>query len=153
MTYGSGILQSIYSGTFDSYSGGQIYACDFYYWNATSSGSAGAGVSLFVNYNWNHTCQTGLKHYFFRIGDGINTDATCQQQLTTTPYNCNGSIVKSGLQSGSGFVLLNNLAAGTTYRLGMEVEMGVWETSQSYSFNMATNIYAQFTFNGKNTDY
>lgn len=156
--YGNDFLfQHYFSGSFSSYSGGQVYACEFLYLNvlpATDIG--GKGLSLWINYDYNHTCATELHHYFFKIGDGINEDLTCYNQLnaTKTPYNCNGSVLNTKTnQSGNATVFLGGLKAETYSRPGFEMEMGVWETNSSYSFNASTILKAQYTFNGLYTDY
>lgn len=158
VTYNNNLLfQHGFNGTFAPYSGGQIYACEFLFLDVyPSSDIGGQGVSLWFNYDYNHTCATGLHHYFFKIGDGINEDLYCYNQFNTTitPYNCNGSILNTtSSMSGNSTVVLSGLKAQNFSRPGFEIEMGVWETNNSYSFNAYTILKAQYTFNGLYTDY
>lgn len=151
------LFQHNFSGVYNIYKSGQTYACEFLYLNvypATDIG--GQGLNLWVYYDYNHDCQTTPHHYFFKIGDNITLDQSCYEYFgyTTTPYNCNGSIKKTKSDDyGSGSVIIGGVKANTYSRLGFEMEMGIWESTAQYDFNCNTQLKAQYTFNGKYTDY
>jgi len=151
--FGRGILEENLSGYYNSYSDGQIYATEFYFWNATVGDALpGGSISLFTDFNYNHTCQTGLKYYWFKIGTDINLDSWCGKG-----YNCNGSVFNTSgtgnTSRGPTFAEINNLSSNTLYRLGFEIEMAVWETKSTYNYNFQTNIYSQYVFMGRSSNY
>lgn len=152
LTYGNSIFERTFSGTFYPYSSGQIYAADLFYWDVISYSDLGAGMSLFMYYNWEHFAGITEYHYWFRIGDLFNLDTYCYSSKLQNGYNCNGSILYTTSTMGSG-VSTSPLTVNTAYSIGYEVEYGLWELKNNCNFTFQTNMYPQIVYNGRSSDF
>ncbi|MEI6888717.1 MAG: hypothetical protein WCL03_05510 [Bacteroidota bacterium] len=150
------LFQENFFGNFGTYSSGWIYAAEFTYFNAQAAADLGAGLTLFINYNYSFLSGGGtlFNNFTYAIGTGVRPSQECGMNYESTKdivneYSSETSVgmTRSGatmLQVGTGL-----------QQLSFQIQLGMHDlpNTNNASYNTQTNIYAQYVYNGRATNY
>ena len=140
----------IANGTFSAYSGGQVYFVDGFTWPMANVNSL-SGITLFNNWGY-WGVGAGFHHQFFRLGTQLINGYCEQFGIVTDSYNLNGDIYNSGdipgWPQGWNYGSTSTPLTGNSSNLGFEVELGVWEMSNSSVFQVMMFLESQPIFEG-----
>ena len=148
------LFQENFFGNFGTYSSGWIYAAEFTYFNAQAAADLGSGLTLFINYNYSLQSgwATGFYSYNYAIGSGVRPSQECSGGYESTKdiVNAYGGEM-TGQISNSGVTMLK-LGTGLQ-QLSFQIQLGMRDIANNATYNTQTNIYAQYVYNGRATNY
>lgn len=138
------------NGTYYSYSGGQVYFVDGFYWPMANGNNLG-GVTLFNSWGY-WSSGAGWHHQFLKFGTQISEGYCTSVSYLDGTISMGKDIYWSGdvpdwpmgWHSGNNSIPLT----GSSWNLGFEVQLGVWELNYNSSFQVMMYLQSQPIFEG-----
>ncbi|MEI6172367.1 MAG: hypothetical protein WCR01_01345 [Bacteroidota bacterium] len=156
---GGRLFQENFFGDFGTYSSGWIYAAEFTYFNSEPGNDLGSGLNLYINYDYTLTSGWSTGFYFadIDIGTGIQMGANVPTECQNSGFKSTADILSNytGEMTGqlSGSASLIKPVSIVTQRLSFDIILGMHDLTSSTGFNTKTNIYAQYVYGGRTTNY